>query len=94
MSGNNWIHVEQEVPSATTDYGEGCQVSRRVLVYSRYGGGVLFGYHCCWYDTDNGDHEWAKDARGEYRCIGVTHWMELPEAPSRSNKQLEESTNV
>ena len=92
MSDNNWIPVEQEVPSATTDYGEGCKVSRRVLVYSKYEGGILFGYYCDWYDTDNGDYAWAKYASGEYQCIDVTHWMDLPEAPNHS--EPEESTNA
>lgn len=92
MSGNNWIPVGLKVPAATTDYGEGGKVSRQVLVYSEYEGGILFGYHCDWYDTDNGEYAWSKDASGEYQCIDVTHWMDLPEAPNHS--EPEESTNA
>ena len=61
-------------------------MSRQVVVYSEYEGGILFGHHCDWYDTDDNN-----DAGGEYQCIDVTHWMELPDAP---DNQPEESTNV
>lgn len=84
---SKWIAVSDTspFPAPDVDYGEGCKVSRRVLVYSEYEGGILFAYHCDWYDTDNGDHEWSKDAGGEYQCIDVTHWMDLPEAPNHSD---------
>ncbi len=91
MSGNNWIPVGLRVPEGTEDNNEGCMVSRRVLVYSEYEGGILFGYRCDWYDTDDNNHEWAKDASGMEMCIDVTHWMDLPEAP---DNQPEESTHV
>lgn len=81
MSGN-WIPVWLKVPAATADYNEGCKVSRRVLVYSEYEGGILFGRRCYWYDTDDNNHEWSKDARGEYPCLDVTHWQELPDPPA------------
>ncbi len=83
---SKWIAVSDSAPFPTpdVDYGEGCEVSRRVLVYSEYEGGILFGYRCHWYDTDDNNHEWSKDARG-YQCIEVTHWMDLPDAPDHSN---------